>query len=135
MIPEGVAPKYSQASPLQNRRNGGSMKNKISALFLAIYLGVVGVSNSALADCIIDEGPYQDDYGFAVFPFYNQCDLDFTISLCVKSVPPGSDTAVFNRYSARAYGRGPVAITGGKWDAFYSYRWDADNLVECPYSE
>lgn len=111
------------------------MKSKISAFFIAIWLGVSGISNSAQADCVIDEGPYQDEYGFAVFPFYNSCDLDFTISLCVKSVPPGSDTAVFNRYSARAYGRGPVAITGGKWDAFYSYRWDADSLVECPYSE
>jgi hypothetical protein len=100
-----------------------------------VFLCSVLWCGASQGDCIQDEGPYEDSYGWAIFPFYNSCDETFTISVCVKSIPPGSDIAVFNRYSTIAYGRGEVSVTGGKWDAFYSFRWDAGELVECPYIE
>lgn len=108
------------------------MKSTKLLVGLLLWVGVL-VSNELKADCIFDEGPYQDNYGFAIFPFYNQCDEDFTITLCVKSLPYGSDRAVFNRYSVFSSGRGAVSITNGKWDSFLEYRWDADRLVECPF--
>lgn len=108
------------------------MKKKSLVLGFVLLLGTV-LTGNLRADCIVDEGPYQDSYGYAIFPFYNQCDEDFTITLCVKSLPYGSDQAVFNRYSVFSSGRGSVSITDGKWDAFLDYRWDADRLVECPF--
>jgi len=97
-------------------------------------VGVFWIGQS-WADCIVDEGPYEDDYGYAIFPFYNQCDEDFTITLCVKSLPYGSDRAVYNRYSVFSSGRGEVSITNGKWESLLEYRWDADQLVECPFND
>lgn len=110
------------------------MKKKSLVLGFLLLLGTV-LADNLRADCIVDEGPYQDDYGYAIFPFYNQCDEDFTITLCVKSLPYGSDRAVFNRYSVFSSGRGEVSITNGKWESFLEYRWDADRLVECPFSD
>lgn len=110
------------------------MKTFKSFFKVAILVSVLALG-TAQGDCIKDQGPYEDEYGFAIFPFYNSCDEAFSITLCVKSYPPGSDTPVFNLYSKSAYGRSSVTISGGKWDQFSSYRWDADELVACPFEE
>ena len=110
------------------------MKN-INHFFKTAVLCPILVLGQVEASCIKDQGPYEDEYGFAIFPFYNSCDEYFTISLCVKSYPPGSDTPVFNRYSKTAYGRSSIEISAGKWDQFASYRWDADERVACPFEE
>jgi len=102
---------------------------KVSAIAIALCAGMVQAS------CIKDQGPYEGEYGFAMFPFSNSCDEAFTISLCVKSYPPGSDTPIYNLYSKTAYGRSSIEISGGKWDQFESYRWDADQPVNCPFEK
>jgi len=110
------------------------MKN-IKTFFTAAALCSLFYFGQAEASCIKDQGPYEDEYGFAIFPFLNTCDEAFSITLCVKSYPVGSDTPSFNRYSKTAYGRSSIEISAGKWDQFAAYRWDADELVACPFEE
>ena len=93
------------------------------------------LSSTMFALCITDSGPYQDDYGFALFPFYNNCDQAVLVTLCVKSLPPESDKAVFNYYSGTASGFSTLTLTDGKWNAFQSYRWNEDASVDCPFND
>lgn len=87
----------------------------------------------ASADCVVDQGPYEDNYGYAQFPFYNSCDEAFTVNLCVKSYPPGSDRPVYNLYSGLNYGRSSLTLSNGTWASFDSYRWVAGGAVDCPF--
>ncbi|NBX93386.1 MAG: hypothetical protein EB078_01055 [Proteobacteria bacterium] len=91
------------------------------------------MSLSVSANCIRDLGPYEDQYGFAIFPFLNTCDEAVTVNLCVKSFPAGRNRAVFNLYSGSGSGRNTIYITDGKWKDYYSYRWMENASVECPF--
>jgi len=101
--------------------------------FITIGLFASLLSLAAFGDCVIDQGPYEDDYGYAQFPFYNSCDESFTVNLCVKSYPPGSELPVYNLYSGLNYGRSPMTLSDGKWDSFDSYKWVAGGPVDCPF--
>lgn len=102
-----------------------------------VLLGLLSLfcSEGLRAACITDQGPYEGEYGYALFPFYNSCEEDIYVSLCVKSYPAGSDRAVFNLYGGTAGGRNSLTLTNGLWKEFYSYRWLADGSVECPFYE
>lgn len=91
------------------------------------------LSLSAWGDCVIDQGPYEDSYGYAQFPFYNSCDEDFTVNLCVKSYPRGSSEPIFNRYSGTNYGRSSLTLSDGLWETFDEYKWVAGGPVDCPF--
>ena len=96
-----------------------------------LCFGLLGAE--ARGDCVIDQGPYEDSYGYAQFPFFNQCDESFVVNLCVKSFPPGSDRAVYNLYSGTNYGRSSLTLSDGTWASFDSYRWVAGEPVNCPF--
>lgn len=101
--------------------------------FFRIALCSVLLSVGALGDCVVDQGPYEDEYGYAQFPFTNTCDDSFTVNLCVKSYPPGNTLPVFNLYSGTVFGRSYLTLSNGKWATFDAYKWVAGDAVECPF--
>lgn len=87
----------------------------------------------ASAGCLKDLGPYEDDYGYARFPFSNSCSDTVSVSLCVKSWPSGSDEPVYNLYSDTVYGGSRTDMTDGLWATFDSYEWTEGGLQICPF--
>ena len=102
------------------------MKNILIA-FVAIN------SVGASAGCLTALGPYSDDYGQAIFPFKNDCQSDVTVSLCVKSLPPGSDEPAYNLYSGVVYGDDLLNLADGKFNTLDSYRWTESGYQSCPF--
>ncbi|MFM8268800.1 MAG: hypothetical protein ACKN9V_01315, partial [Pseudomonadota bacterium] len=100
-------------------------------LRVGVWCGLLSVVASA--DCVVDQGPFEDSYGYAQFPFYNSCNEDFTVNLCVKSYPQGSSEAVFNLYSGTNYGRSSLILSDGLWATFDEYKWVAGGSVDCPF--
>lgn len=89
------------------------------------------IATGTFATCITDRGPYQDGSGAANFPFYNSCDENIMVSLCVKS--SGGGETIFNSYQAVANRFSTVTIIGGKWSTFNSYRWNEGQNAPCPF--
>jgi hypothetical protein len=97
-----------------------------------VYGNLYRTSPRILSGCIEDLKPFQNSAGFTVFRFYNHCDKNVTVSVCVKSLPPG-DKAVFNTLSGTASPQGTLEIPGGMWRYFHSYQWAEDKIVTCPF--
>jgi hypothetical protein len=91
------------------------------------------ISGMTLAGCLSDLGPYEDNYGYARFPFSNSCADSATVSLCVKSWPTGSDDPVYNLYSDTIYGGDRKDLTDGLWSIFDSYEWTEGGVQLCPF--
>lgn len=90
-------------------------------------------SATAFAGCLTDLGPYEDNYGWARFPFQNSCDQSVNVAVCVKSWPAGSDDPVYNLYSGTVPGNDRLDLTDGKWSSFDSYDWTEDGYQACPF--
>jgi hypothetical protein len=88
---------------------------------------------AAFGGCLTDLGPYEDDYGWARFPFRNDCEESVSVSLCVKSFPEGSDEAVYNSYSQTVNAHDRADLTDGLWRQFDSYRWQENTYQYCPF--
>jgi|GEM_PF-1410905 len=95
--------------------------------------GMVAVPGFAVAGCLTDLGPYEDNYGYARFPFTNSCSEAVTVSLCVKSWPSGSDEPVYNLFSDTVYGGSRTDLTDGMWATFDSYEWTENGVQMCPF--
>jgi hypothetical protein len=97
-----------------------------------VYGNLYLTSPRVLSGCIEDLKPFQDSAGFTVFRFFNHCDKNVLVSVCVKSLPPG-DKAVFNPLSGTASPHSTLEIQGGMWRHFHSYQWAEDKIVTCPF--
>lgn len=110
------------------------MKIRVKTKFIfAAALTLLPVFNDANAACISDLGPYENHQGWAIFPFKNDCGDDSTVSLCVKSWPPGSSEPVYNSYGGRVPSNDRLDITDGMWRHFDSYRWQENAPQSCPF--
>lgn len=89
------------------------------------------IATSAFTNCLTDKGPYQDGSGFANFPFYNSCDQNVMVSLCVKTYTGGE--TMYTPYIMAVNRLSTGTITAGKWNTFDSYRWQEDQKVACPF--
>lgn len=87
-------------------------------------------AGSVNAGCLVDQGPRQDGAGFANFEFYNSCDQNVTVHLCVKTL---AGTTTFNNYSANINRLSSYTITAGRWSTFDSYRWSEETRATCPF--
>lgn len=102
------------------------MKTLILSLIVA-----ASFATDAFANCLQDKGPYQDNAGFANFPFANQCDQNVMVSLCVRTSAGGE--TIFTPYNIVVGRLNTSTITAGKWSMFDSYRWSEDQRQACPF--
>lgn len=104
----------------------------MSRLFKLCCGSLLLLSTSAFAACLSDQGPYEDNYGYAVFPFKNLCGYSVQVSLCVKSYPDGVN-ATYNLYGRTISAESTESITDGLWRTYDSYQWAEDSTVSCPF--
>lgn len=107
------------------------MKFKLVRMLLVSFL--VAYMAPAFGGCLTDMGPFEDEYGWAIFPFKNSCEESATVSLCVKSWPAGSDEPAYNLYSGTVYGNDQLNLTDGKYNTLESYRWMENGYQSCPF--
>jgi len=106
---------------------------KVRDLLIVPLFSIFAGQSLCLAACLTDLSPYEDDYGWANFPFRNDCDYDVNVSLCVKSYPQGADEPVYNLYSKVIPARDKSSITDGLWKSYDSYAWQEDAIQTCPF--
>lgn len=110
------------------------MASEIGKKFMILAaLTLSTTSNEAEAACLTDLGPFENHQGWTIFPFKNDCSDDATVSICIKSWPPGSSEPVYNFYGGRVPGNDRLDITDGMWKYFDSYRWQENGPQICPF--
>ncbi len=102
-------------------------------LMIVTAITLLTASVHANTACLTDLGPFENHQGWAIFPFKNDCSDDATISLCVKSWPPGSSEPAYNFYGGRVPANDRLDVTDGMWRHFDSYRWQENGPQICPF--
>jgi hypothetical protein len=98
-----------------------------------ILLSACSYCSDLTAGCLSAQSPYENHLGWAIFPFTNSCSEDVTVSLCVKSWPPGSSEPAFNSYGGVVPANDRLEITDGMWRTYDSYRWQENAAQTCPF--
>ena len=106
---------------------------KTRSALLAVVHGIFVLSATANAICLTAIDPYENHYGWAIFPFMNTCADSVSVSLCVKSWPPGSSDPVYNSYAGTVSGNDTLELTDGMWRTYESHKWQENAYQICPF--